>query len=87
MKQTKSAKLICNQLNKGVLLWGCLQIIKRTHQLIFITKKQKKYLYQKHGFMHVLMINSFSKWTNQNFGVEDKYTTRINEILRGDARK
>lgn len=27
------------------------------------------------------MINSFSKWLNQNFECEDKYTTQIDNIL------
>lgn len=27
------------------------------------------------------MVNSFSKWINQNFGCEDKYTTQIDEII------
>ena len=27
------------------------------------------------------MVNSFSKFINQNFGVEDKYTTQIDSIV------
>lgn len=41
----------------------------------------KKYLSPKDGKIHVLMLNSFSKWLNQNFGVEDKYTVQIDNIL------
>lgn len=33
------------------------------------------------GYKHVIMINSFSKFINQVFGCEDKYTTQIDEIL------
>lgn len=33
------------------------------------------------GKIHVIMINSFSKFINQVFGCEDKYTTQIDEIL------
>lgn len=41
----------------------------------------KKHLSKKDGNKHVVMINSFSKWINQNFGCEDKYTTQIDEIV------
>lgn len=41
----------------------------------------KKHLSEKDGNKHVVMINSFSKWINQNFGCEDKYTTQIDEII------
>lgn len=41
----------------------------------------KKYLSEKDGNKHVVMVNSFSKWINQNFGCEDKYTTQIDEII------
>lgn len=41
----------------------------------------KKYLKEKDGLVHVVMINSFSKLLNQIFGCEDKYTTQIDEIL------
>ncbi len=36
---------------------------------------------EKDGNVHVLMVNSFSKFINQNFGVEDKYTTQIDSIV------
>lgn len=38
-------------------------------------------LSEKDGKKHVVMINSFSKWINQNFECEDKYTTQIDEII------
>ncbi len=41
----------------------------------------KKHLAKKDGLTHVIMINSFSKWVNQVFGVEDKYTTQIDNII------
>lgn len=39
------------------------------------------YLKPKDGGVHVVMINSFSKFLNQNFGCEDKYTSQIDFIL------
>ncbi len=41
----------------------------------------KNYLKPKDGKVHIVMINSFSKWINQNFACEDKYTTQIDEII------
>ena len=41
----------------------------------------KKYLADKDDKVHVLMVNSFSKWLNQIFGVEEKYTIQIDSIL------
>lgn len=38
-------------------------------------------LKEKDGLVHVVMVNSFSKWLNQNFGCENKYTSQIDEIL------
>ncbi|GEO64424.1 hypothetical protein [Companilactobacillus nantensis] len=43
--------------------------------------KEVRPLLKKDGFTHVVMINSFSKWINQIFGAEDKYTTQIDGIL------
>ena len=47
----------------------------------YIYENTKKYLKEKDGKIHVVMINSFSKWINQNFECEDKYTTQIDTIL------
>ncbi|MGO3731578.1 MAG: hypothetical protein ACTJHC_00220 [Vagococcus sp.] len=44
-------------------------------------KEVKVNLHEKDGLTHVLMINSFSKWLNQNFGVDDKYTNQLNQII------
>ncbi|MDD3488798.1 MAG: hypothetical protein PHR62_02800 [Paludibacter sp.] len=46
-----------------------------------IYEETKKFLKEKDGNVHVVMINSFSKLLNQIFGCEDKYTTQIDEIL------
>lgn len=48
-----------------------------------VYENAKKFLKEKDGNIHILMINSFSKLLNQNFGYEDKYTTQINVILDG----
>jgi len=44
-------------------------------------KEVKPSLQPKNGKVHVIMINSFSKWINQIFGCDDKYTTQIDSIL------
>jgi len=41
----------------------------------------KKHLRPKDGKIHVVMVNSFSKWINEFFGCEDKYTNQIDTIL------
>lgn len=41
----------------------------------------KKYLKEKDGYTHVVMVNSFSKFVNEYFCCEDKYTTQIDQIL------
>lgn len=38
-------------------------------------------LHEKDGYTHVIMVTSFSKFLNQNFGVETKYTTQIDYIV------
>lgn len=43
--------------------------------------KIRQFLKPKDGKIHIIMINSFSKWINQIFGCEDKYTTQIDEII------
>lgn len=45
------------------------------------SKEVKPLLKEKDGLIHIVMINSFSKWLNQNFGVDDKYTNQIDLIL------
>lgn len=46
-----------------------------------VYEQTKKFLKPKDGKIHVVMINSFSKWINQVFGCEDKYTIQIDEIV------
>lgn len=59
-------------------------ILSRSQEAVSdnIFKKQvKPNLKERDGFKHVIMITSFSKWMNQSFGVETKYTTQIEHIL------
>lgn len=44
-------------------------------------KEVKPQLVERDGNVHIVMINSFSKWINQNFGVESKYTEQIGTIV------
>ena len=46
-----------------------------------VYEQTKRYLKPKDGKTHIVMINSFSKWVNQIFGCEDKYTIQIDEII------
>lgn len=41
----------------------------------------RKFLKAKDGRKHVVMLNSFGKWGNQNLQCEDKYTTQVDEIV------
>ena len=41
----------------------------------------KNNLKPKDGLIHVVMIDSFSKWINQIFGCETKYTAQIDTII------
>lgn len=43
--------------------------------------RAKKFLKPKDGKIHVIMFNSFSKFGNQVFECENKYTTQIDEII------
>lgn len=43
--------------------------------------KKVKPLIKHDGMIHVVMLNSFSKWIDQLFGAEDKYTIQIDSIL------
>ncbi len=46
-----------------------------------VYKDVKKFLAEKDGKTHVIMVNSYSKWINALFCCEDKYTTQIDTIL------
>ena len=43
--------------------------------------QMRQYVAPKDGNIHVLMVNSFSKLSNQVFQCEDKYTTQIDNIV------
>ena len=51
-----------------------------------IYAQMRQYVVPKDGLVHVLMVNSFSKWLNQNFECENKYTTQLDCILTGLQR-
>lgn len=53
---------------------------KKSAETIYVNQV-KNNLKEKDGKIHIVMINSFSKWLNQNFGVEDKYTIQMDEII------
>lgn len=44
-------------------------------------RRMKSYLAPKDGFVHIVMINSFSKVANENFGCDTKYTAEIDTII------
>lgn len=46
-----------------------------------VYSKAKPYIAPKDGKVHVIMVNSFSKFANQSFECENKYTTQIDNIL------
>ncbi len=46
-----------------------------------VYKDVKKFLSEKDGKTHVVMVNSYAKITNSMFCCEDKYTTQIDTIL------
>ncbi|MCU6748546.1 hypothetical protein OCV51_12935 [Faecalicatena acetigenes] len=48
---------------------------------VFVYSTLKYHLAPKDGKVHVVMINSFSKWLNQSFQCEEKYTGQIDGIL------
>lgn len=41
----------------------------------------RHHLSPKDGKVHVVMVNSFSKWLNQTFECEEKYTGQIDSII------
>jgi len=46
-----------------------------------VYQNMKPYLKSKDGKVHVALVNSFSKFLNQHFGCDDKYTNQIDELL------
>lgn len=43
--------------------------------------RMRPYLAEKDGFVHIVMVNSFSKIGNQNFDCDTKYTTEMDSVL------
>ncbi len=60
---------------------GLFNNVQKATSVSIYESQIKPRLKEKDGFTHIIMVNSFSKWLNQNFGCEDKYTTQIDEIL------
>lgn len=60
---------------------GLFNNVQKVTSVSIYESQIKPRLKEKDGFTHIIMVNSFSKWLNQNFGCEDKYTTQIDEIL------
>lgn len=56
---------------------------KKASGIHMFNKEANKYIAPKDGNTHVLMITSFSKFGNQNFSVDGKFTGQINPILDG----
>ena len=46
-----------------------------------VYSRMRSFLAPKDGFVHVVMVNSFSKLGNQNFDCDSKYTTEIDSLL------
>jgi len=46
-----------------------------------VYENEVKPLIRHDGKVHIILINSFSKFANQNFGVDEKYTSQIDGIL------
>ena len=53
----------------------------REAQAQVIYAEMRRHLKPKDGKIHVAMVNSFSKFANQVFGFEDKYTNQIDGLL------
>ena len=60
---------------------GFFNNVQKSTSVSIYESQIKPILKEKDGYTHIVMINSFSKWLNQNFGCEDKYTTQIDEII------
>jgi hypothetical protein len=50
---------------------------------VTIYSSAKQYLKKKDGKVHVVMFNSFGKFSNLSFECENKYTIQIDEVLTG----
>ncbi|MCG7331220.1 hypothetical protein [Salinicoccus roseus] len=54
---------------------------RKTDGIRLYNAEVKEYLKEKDGKQHVIFINSFSKLFNKQFGVENKVTLQIDEII------
>ncbi len=70
--QKRESKIAEKQTNKH-------ESYENAGSLVYSTLKY--HLAPKDGKIHVVMINSFSKWINQVFQCEEKYTGQIDGIL------
>ena len=60
---------------------GLLSKSRKASGDVIYNNKVKPQLVAKDGNIHIVMINSFSKLVNQNFGVESKYTEQIGSVI------
>ena len=81
MQITKMSLILYFCFRKGRFIMG---LFTKTQQNVSenVYAELKRYLSKKDGDVHVVMVNSFSKWLNRSFQCEDKYTTQIDTILQ-----
>lgn len=60
---------------------GLLSKSRKASGDVIYNNEVKPQLVVKDGNIHIVMINSFSKLVNQNFGVESKYTEQIGSVI------
>lgn len=60
---------------------GLLSKTRKASGDVLYNNEVKPQLAEKDGNIHVVMINSFSKFANQSFGVESKYTEQIGSVV------
>ena len=60
---------------------GLLSKSRKASGDVIYNNEVKPQLVAKDGNIHIVMINSFSKLVNQNFGVESKYTEQIGSVI------
>ncbi|MBR2311108.1 MAG: zinc ribbon domain-containing protein [Oscillospiraceae bacterium] len=91
-KQTGDYDKFCQHCGTPIKLRGFNESPKKEPTTGFFTStqkvasdtvyvKMKPYIAPKDGKVHVLMINSFSKFLNQHFECETKYTTQLDNII------
>lgn len=60
---------------------GLLSKSRKTSGDVLYNNEVKPQLVAKDGNIHIVMIDSFSRFINQNFGVESKYTEQIGSVV------